>query len=38
MLKAEEGQEVLRKEMMPKAKELFSWEGVARAWQADLFA
>jgi glycosyltransferase involved in cell wall biosynthesis len=37
MLKAEEGQEVIRKEMMPKAKELFSWEGVAKSWQADLF-
>lgn len=37
MLKNPEKQEEIRKEMMPKAKEMFSWEGVAKDWNEQLF-
>lgn len=37
LLKDPGRQEKIRKEMMPKAKEEFSWSGVAKEWETNLF-
>jgi tetratricopeptide (TPR) repeat protein len=38
ILKDPQKQEEIRKEMMPQAKELFSWQGVAEDWKTNLFS
>lgn len=38
LLKDPNRQEKIRQEMMPKAREEFSWEGVATSWESNLFS